>query len=327
MRKEPATRLLHLARQFAADPTGITLDEIASRFSVSRRTAERMRDTIAEVFPQLEEIEGERPKRWRLPNSLSGVFSEPLADELAVLRGLARRIAHEGLIDNATLLDSLAAKIEASLKPVRRRTLAPDVEALLEAEGFASRPGPRPIIASQTFALIRQAILEGRRLAFFYRSEAAESAAFREVVPYGILYGHRVYLVAAFPWAEEPVNYRLDRVRDLRVSEAIGTRPGDFDLESYATLSFGVFQEDPRDVVLRFAPEIAEEVSTFQFHPTQTMTHEADRSIIVQFRAGGLREMAWHLFTWGDAITIVAPEDLKAMMLDCLEASRRALSQ
>jgi len=139
MRKEPATRLLHLARQFAAEPAGISLDEIASRFAVSRRTAERMRDTIAEVFPQLEEIEGERPKRWRLPNSLSGVFSEPLADELAALRGLARRVAHDGLIDNATLLDSLAAKIEASLKPSRRRTLAPDVEALLEAEGFASR--------------------------------------------------------------------------------------------------------------------------------------------------------------------------------------------
>lgn len=58
MRKEPATRLLHLARQFAPDPAGITLDEIAPRFSVSRRTAERLRDAIAEVFPQLEEIEG-----------------------------------------------------------------------------------------------------------------------------------------------------------------------------------------------------------------------------------------------------------------------------
>jgi predicted DNA-binding transcriptional regulator YafY len=327
MRKEPATRLLHLARQFAADPAGITLDEIASRFSISRRTAERLRDAIAEVFPQLEEIEGERPKRWRLPNSLSGIFREPLAAELAALRGLARRLAHDGLIDNATLLDNLAAKIEASLKPARRRTLAPDVEALLQAEGFAFRPGPRPIIAPQTFALIRQAILEGRRLAFSYRSEAAESVAYREVVPYGILYGHRVYLVGAFPWAEQPVNYRLDRVRDLRVSEAIGTRPGDFDLDSYAALSFGVFQEEPRDVVLRFAPEIAEEVTTFRFHPTQTITREADGSMIVRFRAGGLREMAWHLFTWGDAITIVAPEDLKAMMRDCLEVSRCALSE
>jgi len=327
MRKEPTTRLLHLARQFAADPAGITLNEITSRFSVSRRTAERLRDAIAEVFPQLEEIEGERPKRWRLPNSLNGIFREPMADELAALRGLARRLAHDGLVDNATLLDSLAAKIEASLKPARRRTLAPDVEALLQAGGFASRPGPRPIIAPQTFALIRQAILEGHRLAFSYRSEAAESTAYREVVPYGILYGHRVYLVASFPWAEEPVNYRLDRVRDLRVSEAIGTRQGDFDLDSYATLSFGVFQEKPHNVVLRFASEIAEEVTTFQFHPTQTITRGADGSITVRFRAGGLREMAWHLFTWGNTITIVAPEVLKAMMRSCLDASRRALSE
>jgi hypothetical protein len=68
MRKESTTRLLHLARQFAAEPAGISLDEIVTRFSVSRRTAERTRDPIAEVFRQLEELAGERPKRWRLPN-------------------------------------------------------------------------------------------------------------------------------------------------------------------------------------------------------------------------------------------------------------------
>jgi predicted DNA-binding transcriptional regulator YafY len=327
MRKEPAVRLLHLARLLAAEPGGVSLNEITAKLQVSRRTAERMRDAIIEVFPHLEEVEGELPKRWRLPNGLSGVFREPLAEELTTLHGIARKLSRDGVGDSAALLESLAGKIEAGLKPARRRTLAPDVEALLQAEGFASRPGPRPIIALQTFALIRQAILEGRRLAFSYRSEAAASAAYREVVPYGILYGHRVYLVASFPWAEKPVNYRLDRVRDLRVNEAIGTRPSDFDLDSYAALSFGVFQEEPHDVVLRFAPEIAEEVTTFQFHPTQAITREADRSILVRFRAGGLREMAWHLFTWGDAVTIVAPQGLKVMMLDCLEASRRALSE
>jgi predicted DNA-binding transcriptional regulator YafY len=64
MQKEPTAWLLHLARQFAAEPAGISLDEIVTRFSVSWRTAERMRDTIAEVFPQLEELAGERPKGW-----------------------------------------------------------------------------------------------------------------------------------------------------------------------------------------------------------------------------------------------------------------------
>lgn len=66
------------------------------------------------MFPQLEEIEDAR-KRWRLPSGLSGTFREPLVDELAALRGVARRLAHDGLNDSAMLLESLTAKIEAKL--------------------------------------------------------------------------------------------------------------------------------------------------------------------------------------------------------------------
>ncbi len=323
MRKEPATRLLELAQLFAAQHAGVTLDEIAEKFAVGRRTAERMRDAVAEVFPQLEEIENERPKRWRLPSGLTGVFREPLADELAALHSIARRLKGEGVSESAALLERLAVKVEASLKATRRRTLAPDVAALLEAEGFASRPGPRPVIAAEVFAEIRHALLTGRRLSFLYRSETAEAPAYREVVPYGLLYGHRAYLVAAFPWEQEPVNYRLDRMTKVCVSVAIGARPTDFNLDAYAARSFGVFQEKPHDVVLRFAPEVADEVAAFQFHPTQTLTREPDGSTIVRFRAGGLREMAWHVFTWGDAISIVAPEALNEMMRECLVQSAR----
>jgi predicted DNA-binding transcriptional regulator YafY len=105
MRKEPATRLLQLARQFAAEPAGMSLDEIATRFEVSRRTAERMRDAIA-----IEEVPAERAKRWRLPNGLSAIFREPLADEIAALRGVARRLQREGLTESAALIDSLAGR-------------------------------------------------------------------------------------------------------------------------------------------------------------------------------------------------------------------------
>jgi predicted DNA-binding transcriptional regulator YafY len=75
-----------------------------------------------------------------------------------------------------------------------------------------------------------------------------------------------------------------------------------------------VFQEEPHDVVLRFIPEVADEVAAFQFHPTQELTREADGSTIVSFRAGGLREIAWHLFTWGQAVIIISPDELRRTM-------------
>jgi predicted DNA-binding transcriptional regulator YafY len=44
------------------------------------------------------------------------------------------------------------------------------------------------------------------------------------------------------------------------------------------------------------------------------METQADGSLLVQFRAGGLLEMAWHLMCWGDAVEVVAPETLKSML-------------
>jgi predicted DNA-binding transcriptional regulator YafY len=162
----------------------------------------------------------------------------------------------------------------------------------------------------------------GRRLCFSYRAEGAEAPTSREVVPYGLLYGHRVYLVAAFPWEQAPVNYRLDRMSNVRVTEETGVRPRDFNLDAYAARSFGVFQEEPHDVVLRFSAAVADEVAAFQFHPTQMLTREPDGSTLVRFRAGGLREVAWHLFTWGEAVRIVEPDKLKLIMSEWLGKSQ-----
>ena len=37
-----------------------------------------------------------------------------------------------------------------------------------------------------------------------------------------------------------------------------------------------------------------------------------------------MRELAWHLFTWGDSIRILAPERLRAQMAEELSAAARA---
>jgi predicted DNA-binding transcriptional regulator YafY len=54
------------------------------------------------------------------------------------------------------------------------------------------------------------------------------------------------------------------------------------------------------------------------------VTQEAGGSVLVTFRASGMRELAWHLFTWGDAVEILSPPGLKAMMVGELRAALKA---
>jgi predicted DNA-binding transcriptional regulator YafY len=65
-------------------------------------------------------------------------------------------------------------------------------------------------------------------------------------------------------------------------------------------------------VVLRFTPEAAEDAERWLFHPSQNMMRDEDGSLTVRFRAGGVQEMCWHLFTWGTELTIIAPTTLRA---------------
>ena len=56
---------------------GVSLNDIQERFNVSRRTAERMRDSVLAILPQVDEIETEeRCKRWGFTNySLNELIS------------------------------------------------------------------------------------------------------------------------------------------------------------------------------------------------------------------------------------------------------------
>ena len=48
---------------------GVTITEIAQRYNVSRRTAERMRDSLTCIFPSVDEIEtDDTQKHWGFIN-------------------------------------------------------------------------------------------------------------------------------------------------------------------------------------------------------------------------------------------------------------------
>lgn len=312
MRYAPAERLLRLARHLAATRTGLTLDEMATELEVGRRTAERLRDSLMAIFPQMNfRDDDERERRWLLPASALVGIVEVRAEAVAAIEASARECEVRGETDRAALLREASVTLRAVMRPDALRRAEPDIAALMEAEGVAMRPGPRPVVVAGVLATLRRAILGMQPVVVRYSARDAAEPATRLLCPYGILYGGRGWLVAHVDGLPEMRLWRLDRIVSVDLVDRGFKRREDFDLAAYAAQSFGVFQEEPIDVVLRFAPEAADDAAGWVFHPSQRIEREADGRLTVRFRAGGLQEMCWHLFTWGTAVTVVQPEELR----------------
>lgn len=316
MRHEKARILIELARRLAGSAEGLTLDEMAEEAGVDRRTAERMRDRIAELFPQLEMVPDPPTRRFRIPAGLDGFIQAPDADELAALAAAAHELEVQGAGVRAAALRSLERKMLSALRGSAKRRLAPDLEALLQAEAIAVQAGPRPSEDEALLGAIREAIKAGRALRFRYAGGSSPGRA-REVTPYGLLFGRSNYLVAA-EGEGDPRNWRLDRIEGIEGLARTALPPEGFSLQAYADESFGIYRDDLEDVALRFSPAAAEAARRWRFHVGQTLTDEPDGSVLVRFRASGMRELAWHLFTWGRDVTILAPERLSRMLIDQL---------
>jgi len=320
MRYEKAETVLRVALDMQASAFGLSLEEIQRNYSdklLSRRTAERLRDAIERLFPQIEQTNpGEVPKRWRLPsgtvNGLVHVTASELTD-LGTAISLLRRDNMDAQAENA---ERGIAKLRALVKrPVMNR-IEPDLEMLTEAEGLAMRPGPHPKINAEIVGVLREAIIARYKVKLHYRYRGSGKRGYQVVHPYGFLYGNRHYLVA---WSEidrahDFRNFALSNIERVEVLDRTFTRKRDFSLREYAERSFGVFQEKPVDVVWRFSPKAAPDAREFLFHPTQTMQVQPDGSLIVRFRSGGLLEMAWHLFTWGDDVDVIKPKQLRQFL-------------
>ena len=303
---------MQLAMELSASHGGLSLSDIETMFGVGRRTAQRMRDAIGRVFPQLEEVaQSDRIKRWRLPHKTVNNLVDFHVEELVSLELAAEVLQRDNRPEAAAAVRRVEAK--AMLLPNKSRRIEPDLEALMQAEGVAMRPGPRHKIIPELVETLRLAILGCRELQVRYKRRYSSTEHSRVIHPYGIIYGQRHYLLAFVPDENEIRSYSFPFIVGVKETGASFVRDPAFSLPEYASRSFGVFQQQPFDVVWRFQPDAASDAKAFVFHSTQVLEDQPDGSLIVRFRAGGLLEMAWHLYQWGDAVEVLEPEDLRAI--------------
>lgn len=311
-----AEQLLALATLAAARHTGVTLDDVIERFSVSKRTAQRMLRALEAQFTDTSiSTDGEGRRRWQLPSGALRDLMSLSPEELAALDIAVETLKRSGLAVEAEELLDLREKILALVPRSKAARLETDHEALLEAQGLATRPGPRQRIDRKIAAAIAEAIKACRILEVEYQSRGEPAPRTRRLAPYGLLTGLRRYL-AARPDDDHsgPVRlYVVENIRAAKVGKDVFERDPAFNLQAFANRAFGVFQNEEEfgEVVWRFSPKAAAHARGFEFHPAQTMEDQRDGSLIVRFSAAGHLEMAWHLYVWGHDVEVLAPARLR----------------
>lgn len=313
MRYEKVSAALALARLLAASAEGMTLDEMCAATGSKRRTIERQRDALMMLFPQMEEVVEGTAKRFRIPGGLDGFLQAPTKEELLELGKTIDELKAQGAKVRAQDLASLEAKVRGAMRRALKNRLEPDLEALLHAELIAVQAGPRPVEDRDTFLTIRSALLQSKALCFTYRGGSTPDGATRHVAPFGLIFGRMNYLIAADLGKTHPKHWRLDRIADIQLLEQAATRPTSFNLADFAKTSFGFFQAQPEDVVLHVLPHgVDDDFKNWRFHPNQTVEYlPGGGGALVRFRASGMLELSWHLFTWGNKIEVVAPTSLR----------------
>ncbi len=306
--------ILELAVLMQSNRTGISLQDIMDRFGVARRTAERMRDVIIDRFPQVQVRTGENnTKRWYVPQGTLKDFIQFSAEELVAFEKAIAYLQANSMQETSVLLQKILEKIRANIVDKTFNCIDTDAEVLLEAEGFAHRVGPRIIVSQEIIQKIRQAILSFRQIKISYKKKSSGKLGSYRLLPYGILYGDRNhYLVAKHSdgYGGNKVHYFiLSNIFEMELLDEEYEIDEGFNLKKLAERSFGVFQEEPFEVEWLFDKSAAEEVLRYEFHPNQTVVENEDGSVTVRFFAGGRLEMDWHLYTWGDKVKVIKPED------------------
>jgi len=295
--------ILDLMTYVLSKTQGITIPDIMERYQVSRRTAERMRDSLLNIFVDFEELDyiQDNYKHWGFSNRLYSKLISFNSDEIANLEQI------KDVVGNPKSNQTLEKTIE-KLKAITTKhytSIEDEIEMLLHTEGFAIRQKSNYNIDISTLSVVREAIQNSQIITGIYHERE------RKLKPLGVIYGEKTYLVAKEDAKGDGIyNYILHKLKNLKITDEKFNK-GDFNLEEHSKRSFGVYHGEIMDVKLLFSANVAEDIICYNFHPTQKITPQKDGTVLVNFQASGPLEIIWHLFKWGKDVKILSPEKLK----------------
>lgn len=303
-RLNKANDIIELAILMQNSYCGLTTDDVAKHFECSRRSAERMKAVLYEKFGnKIEEVTNltDKKKRWRFKKGTMNWLINFSSADFANLEHCTNLLKSKA---KQKEIEELIEKIKA-LNPQNVSEI--DIAEISLNQSYAIRQGFRENLNLETMQIINDGILAQKQIKIKYDKSDKEII----LNPYGILYSDRAYLIAYNEWTKEIWTYRISKIKKIELTENYFDKAEKFDIRTYASRSFGIYQGEVFDVILQFNKEAATYAKEYFFHPTQRCKYNKDGSLTLTFKASGEYEIITELLKWRNGVKIIAPQSLK----------------
>lgn len=298
---------------------GATVDELAEECQVHRRTIFRDLQAITDAgYPLVRESEDDGQVLYRFMTGFKSIppitFSLDELMTLYLCRGQLDFLRGTPFHDD---LDAIFGKIRSSLRPSSVAHLERIAEASVPRfQGVRDYSEKKGVLVD-----IRKALLYQYRCEILYAPPHRDAETYR-FDPYTLLFFQNSLYLGGYAHNRKGLRlFLVDRIQEVRVEKERFDVPEDFVVNDLTGSAFGLVDEATMQVRVRFDAEICHLISERIWHPNQKLFPQSDGSLILEFEAGGTREILAWIYSFLPHVEVLQPASLRQAFCQALRKS------
>lgn len=301
-RRDRTARLLRVQHLLYLHPRGLRAAEIADRCSMSVRTAYRdLRALQTELeCPIWEDGDG----RFGLE---SAHFLPPL--KLSLLEATALFLSARLMSRYA---DERDPNVQSALEKLATILPAP-IASHVQATAAAMAERPANLHFTRVLDTLARAWAESRPVEIDYQRPGV-AASTRVLEPYFLepsAAGHSCYVIGQDRSVEDRRTFKVERILDARLLDEQFELPAGWDAQAHLRGSWGIYDDPPVTIRLRFSPAAAPRVREAVWHPSQAVRDTEDDGLEFTVTVNGETEIMPWILSWGAEVEVLEPASLR----------------
>jgi predicted DNA-binding transcriptional regulator YafY len=300
---------LHSIIRLLETRRSLTLDELAEECDVDRRTIHRDLNAVQEAGYTLTSdwLEGKKIYSFmtKSRNIPPITFTLPQLMSLYLLRSLGAHLAGTPFqVEINELFRSINSVLPDRHVAHMERIARVSLPLLHGSRDYSSAAGH--------IAELQRALLQQYRIKLTYAKKGKGEADVYEVDPYTIVF-HKggIYLLGDTHNRKAMRLFALERIRGVEVTRQRFEIPEDYKPETHFSSAFGLVNDTPMRVLVRFSPEIAHAVSDRIWMQGQKISTDSAGRVTVEFEAAGQMELVSWILSYGMQAEVLEPPELR----------------